>query len=644
METVPATNELEVGLHRSFSASFRFHDDLSLGNTVQTTVARLNRSFFKRRRDPAVSKSFTASAPDRPIYILSRTSLFHRYWYSWMSFLLNYSSITSMYYLAYEWPGCFLTSLDRLVWAMFLTDLFLEFFTDFQDDDCTTITKHPAIILRYTRGWFLFDLLAVIPLSEFGYVQEECYLRLIRLLKVKRGLELLNGSFLGPAIRFVVRPKDPAEVQNLTIVVKYIISFMQIIGSMLFTTYILAAAFFWWSNFTLSWGNSHNDHFVTHFGLESLTGAQNLLRSCYFLATTLSTVGYGDYYAINLYEKLLLIIVLLIGISQFSLIVANFNGLLAEIDQNAHTGEGMSELSTWISLIESGGQKMSQHFKDRILAHFQYYWENDRLHGLALQWWTANTLEGLVTPQDQYLVAMPEGCKRGVLQFLFADLREKYRFVFVKNTDLILDLCYHFQPRFFKMGQVIVEMEDDVQEVIFVMKGEVGCGVSVAGAFKDLVFFQNRCIIGDYETIHRKPSLASYRALSPSGLQAFMLPSKVFHFILTNKYKAQFIRLSISTEAKATYISSTLSKYIHPTEPVTSPFFATFKSRLVQRRGGREPSVFEARPVVKAEKTVTKKDYAELELRWEREKADYEAKRNQAMLAIIKKVGSRLRA
>lgn len=643
METEPAERALtQPLLQRCYSTMESKRDKVLLGWSMHTTKATLNRRTLTRVTKVLDESQDLKKDYDRGWWVLHRDSTFWEWWYPWMSLLINYSSITSMYYMAYEWPGEALITLDRCVWLMFVIDIILEFITDYKDEDGEVVYHQSSIIFKYLTGWFLFDLIAVIPLSEFGYLQEECYLRLIRLLKIKRGLELMNGNILGPAIILIVRPKNAAEAQNLAIMVKYIISFMQILGSMLFTTYMLAAVFFWWSAFTLQWESANGDHFVTHFHMDTLTGAQNLLRSCYFLASTLSTVGYGDLYATNTFEKNLLIFILLVGISQFSLIVANFNSLLAEIDKNSSIGEDMDELTTWLTLLENCKQKVSQEIKDKIQAHFQYYWENDRLHDLALCWWQDMSLQGLTTSQDQYLNDMPEQHRKVILEFLFDDLGAKYPVFFGQQKEVIVALSLHFQPRFFSQGQAIIDKDDEVEEVIFVMKGEVSCGLVTSTGFKELIFYQNHCIIGDYEALHRKRSLAAYRVASQHGLQAFMLPAKVANLVIRSVSPKQFVKIAISTEAKATYVTNTLKKYSNPENLGSPDFFSQLRTRLSNRTkdtndGSSLPrDLFQAPPVVTKE--VSRKDLVELILQRERELADYRAKKNSLLLSILKRL------
>jgi len=45
---------------------------------------------------------------------------------------------------------------------------------------------------------------------------------------------------------------------------------------------------------------------------------------CYFALTTLSTVGYGDYYPISNLERICAVVIMLGGVAFFSYIMGNF--------------------------------------------------------------------------------------------------------------------------------------------------------------------------------------------------------------------------------------------------------------------------------------------------------------------------------
>ncbi len=65
--------------------------------------------------------------------------------------------------------------------------------------------------------------------------------------------------------------------------------------------------------------------------------------------TTMTTVGYGDYLAKNVYEYALICLIMLVGAGAFAYIMGSFNSAVADYD-NLNSGDDLlSELNIWIN-------------------------------------------------------------------------------------------------------------------------------------------------------------------------------------------------------------------------------------------------------------------------------------------------------
>lgn len=58
-----------------------------------------------------------------------------------------------------------------------------------------------------------------------------------------------------------------------------------------------------------------------------------LLISCYYVLTTLSTVGYGDYYPVNNNERFFAVVLMLGGVAFFSYIMGNFIEIITNYEK-----------------------------------------------------------------------------------------------------------------------------------------------------------------------------------------------------------------------------------------------------------------------------------------------------------------------
>ncbi len=58
--------------------------------------------------------------------------------------------------------------------------------------------------------------------------------------------------------------------------------------------------------------------FVRLYGFPDLNPFERMLRTCYFVLTTLATIGYGDMYPVNKPERIFVIFIMLGGVAFFS--------------------------------------------------------------------------------------------------------------------------------------------------------------------------------------------------------------------------------------------------------------------------------------------------------------------------------------
>ena len=74
-------------------------------------------------------------------------------------------------------------------------------------------------------------------------------------------------------------------------------------------------------------GDEHGD-FFSEFGLLERTEYENAIAVTYFAFTSLSTVGFGDYYPVNETEKIFGAFILMFGVAIFSMVMSNFSNIL----------------------------------------------------------------------------------------------------------------------------------------------------------------------------------------------------------------------------------------------------------------------------------------------------------------------------
>ena len=106
---------------------------------------------------------------------------------------------------------------------------------------------------------------------------------------------------------------------------------------------------------------------------------------CYFALTTLSTVGYGDYFPITMPEKIFGIIFMLIGIVYFSHVMNSFIQIVQSYELKMGQDDQMgSDLNNWMTrLTRFENKPLPKELQMQIDRHFSYYWANNRLGPLT---------------------------------------------------------------------------------------------------------------------------------------------------------------------------------------------------------------------------------------------------------------------
>jgi potassium voltage-gated channel Eag-related subfamily H protein 8 len=112
---------------------------------------------------------------------------------------------------------------------------------------------------------------------------------------------------------------------------------------------------------------------------------------------------------------------------------------------------------------------LPQELVKKIDTHFKYYWKHDRLSSLTID--------------DKYLQMMPKPLRWSLIEYLFDDIFHQFRgflkmkdFKDAKDRDFYYELAFEFLPRKYEKNDVIISQGEDVQEIYFIIQGELKIG------------------------------------------------------------------------------------------------------------------------------------------------------------------------
>jgi hypothetical protein len=125
------------------------------------------------------------------------------------------------------------------------------------------------------------------------------------------------------------------------------------------------------------------------------------------MMTTLTTVGYGDYLAVNVSEYAMICIIMLIGTGVFAYVMGSVNSVIEDYQELSSGDDKMSELNTFLDKIEALHGKIPGETKAKIFEHYIYYWKNDRLGSLAKSFWLDDESD-LTSFNQEYIAELPD--------------------------------------------------------------------------------------------------------------------------------------------------------------------------------------------------------------------------------------------
>jgi CRP-like cAMP-binding protein len=251
--------------------------------------------------------------------------------------------------------------MNRLVDVTFLVDMVCNFFLGYQVDGARWVVEHDRIAAHYMSSWFAVDLVSMLPFDALpliaggdGALTRLSVVRVVRLLRLFKMVRVVR------AMRIFTRWQERLAIPYAW---TQMLSYVALI---LLMAHWIACA--WRLAVDIEGGpiNAEGDHaeafvrrlaqadeentswIVRYSAQGSYTPGSLYITALYFSLVTIATVGYGDVQPATETERVVAIILILVGVSVWTLMVGSVTTLLSSFaPSSAHFFQTMDALTTF---------------------------------------------------------------------------------------------------------------------------------------------------------------------------------------------------------------------------------------------------------------------------------------------------------
>ncbi|CAD8153584.1 unnamed protein product [Paramecium octaurelia] len=384
-------------------------------------------------------------------------------------------------------------------------DIVINFFSAYVDDQDELIVDRKIIIKHYLTGWFLLDMICVLPMD---YVVDDYnttgFQKIAKLPKAYKMVKLIKMSRM---LKFFIQKKKYGEMLNQFSNISQNIRVMIIsLLSVILVSHLFSC--FWYFVGTIS---SETQTWIDQYvGNES--NFERYIMSMYWVFQTMATTGYGDISATNSTEQMIAIIIMIIGVIFFSVTIGSVSSLLTQLDSQ------------------------NLKYKEKI----------DTLNEIAKHHKIDNTLYAKICK------VLKQGYKNNqneVVEFLHLlpqNLRTELSQAMYKNVFLGIDLFKHKPLRFtayigplltilrIPEGDVIYNEGDYASEIYFIREGSVSLCIKECD-YHPFVTIEVGQYFGEIELI--KETQRKYTAIAQKQCELLSLSKSNFYKIFFSEFR-----------------------------------------------------------------------------------------------------------
>jgi potassium voltage-gated channel Eag-related subfamily H protein 7 len=432
---------------------------LDLRYLTKTQYSRMKRSGSQGSLFAVISEGLRLKKKHH-VYVESKCVVmpdgsFRKYWDCLTCLLLVYTALFTPVQMAFltdqmkltnirPWAGVFIV--DRIVDAVFILDIFVNFRSAYTTHTGVTVFDARDVAWRYMTSWFAIDIISVLPFELLEFTgtgtMNATTLRSVKLIRL---LRLLKLAKVVRASRIMKRFEANMSIKfGWLRLIKFVLG-LCVVGHW--------NACIWYMVGSIA--DPGEPSWIKVQGLDwddYYTAGDRYVASLYWAMMTLTTIGYGDIAAENTPERLYNISAMMICSLIFAYVVGTMCSLVQGLDvTNLQFQSMMDDINEYLQK-----NKVPKELRKRIRKYCLYQRDSTNHHNEA-------ELMEFFSPALRNEVALHN----------YLPILEKITYFTTASNSFLTKLALHIKTTVFGPNEAVTSASNRIFNMYILMKGRI---------------------------------------------------------------------------------------------------------------------------------------------------------------------------